>query len=158
MIQIEQQPMDSSLAISSLSQLAKANNTQIAQLTRQIQAKRAAISRLASAQDSLVSKLDQSDLLSDTKPWTESILEVSTRADATFSDALLKMHFTREDAVDDEVLLILLMTGVEQDGVGSELLDELKRRLMVSKGRNAAIKARVDELVGLCDGLNDDPL
>jgi hypothetical protein len=50
------------------------------------------------------------------------------------------------------------MNEVEQDGVGTELIDELKRRVMASKRRNEVIKSRVNELTLMCDGLNDDPL
>jgi hypothetical protein len=145
---------DNTQQIASLAHLAKTNNIQIQALTKQIQAKRAAVSRIASAKDHLDSKLEASNLLADARPWTASILEISTRADSAFSDTLLKMNCASgEDAAEDEDLLMLLMNGVDRDGVGAELVDEIEQRLGKSRGRVEGIQKRVKELVVLCDGL-----
>jgi hypothetical protein len=136
-----QDRQDHCQVISTLSKLAKTNSAQISQLTRQIQAKRSSISRISAVQDSLSSKLDQSDLLDATKPWKDHVLEISARADASFSDMILRMNSSTFNAGEqDEDLLLLLMNGVEQDGVVTELIDELKRRVMASKRRNEVIK------------------
>jgi hypothetical protein len=55
---------------------------------------------------------------------------------------ILRMNLTTFNAGEqDEDLLLLLMNGGEQEWVGTELIDELKRRVMASKRRNEIIKS-----------------